>query len=290
MRREADAAASVIRTLAARRALVFTLVKRDLKVRYKASALGFLWSFGKPLFLMLTLWAVFSRIVRVHTEIPYTLHLLTGLLPWMFLQGAIGEAQYSILSNANVVKKVFLPTVAFPTASILSNLVHFLLALSVLFAFILVYCLAGDWRLFPRWELLLLPFLIALQALFLWGISLIVSSLNVFYRDVSSITEIVITAWFYLTPIIYPVQDARSQLKGMFGTDAVYYLYLCNPMTPIIVAYRRVLYGGHLSYAPEIADGTLLAGIGISLVTTLAACAFGMSIFNKLSRKFADEL
>lgn len=280
----------MIRELIAHRDLVFTLVKRDLKVRYKASALGFLWSFGKPLFLMLIMTVVFSHLVGVRSTLPYPLHILTGLLPWLFLQGSLLEAQHSILSNANIVKKVYLPTAAFPTAAMLSNLIHLLLALIVLFLFIFAYAAFVDVRLLPGWEVILLPFVILLQCILLLGVALIISSLNVFYRDVSSITEIAITAWFYLTPVIYSVATARDQLKGYQNHDFLYHLYLCNPMTPIVIAYRRVLYGEYLRDAPEVYDSTLLMGLGISLVFSLVVLFVGTRLFAKLSRKFADEL
>lgn len=282
----------MIRELMQHKELIFTLVKRDLKVRYKASALGFLWSFGRPLFLMLIMWAVFSKIVRIDKamEIPYALHLLTGLLPWMFLQGSLFDAQGTLLANSNVVKKVSLPTAVFPTACVLGNLVHLVLAMGILFVFIAGYVFFVDPRLAPSWEVVFLPGIILLQTMMLLGISLLVSSLNVFYRDVGSITEIFVTAWFYLTPVIYPVQMARVELKGMINSDIVYYLYLCNPMTPIIVGYRRVLYGNHLRHAPEISDPSLIASLCISILFTGVVLLLSLRLFSRLSRKFADEL
>ena len=282
----------MIRELLGHRELVFTLVKRDLKVRYKASALGFLWSFGRPLFLMLIMWAVFSKIVRIDEgmHIPYALHLLTGLLPWMFLQGSLFDSQGTFLANSNVVKKVSVPAGAFPLACVLSNLVHLVLAFGILCVFIAGYVFLVDPQLTPGWEVVFLPGLVLLQAAMLFGISLFVSSLNVFYRDTGSITEISVTAWFYLTPVIYPVQMAREELTSMFATDIVYYLYLCNPMTPIIVGYRRVLYGNHLRYAPEISDPTLLTGLAISAAFTAIVLVAGIRLFSRLSKSFADEL
>ncbi|CAN5489610.1 ABC transporter permease [soil metagenome] len=280
----------MISQLITHRELIYTLVKRDLKVRYKASTLGFLWSFGRPLLLMLVMWAVFSVIMRTQTEIPYSLHLLTGILPWMFFQGAIMEAQSSILANASVVKKVSLPTEAFPISTVISNLVHLVLAFLILFGFILFYTIFKDPLLFPGWEIIFLPLLILLQAAILIGISLILSSLYVFYRDVGSISEIVLTAWFYLTPVIYPMQKAREQLKGLTESDALYYLYLCNPMTPVILGYRRVFFGRHLRISPEVADSTLLIGLGMSCIFALAVLWIGTALFNRLSRRFADEL
>lgn len=279
------------RQLLANRELILTLVKRDLKVRYKATTLGFLWSFGRPLLLMLIMWTVFTVIVPIKTDIPYGLHLLTGVLAWMFFTGAIFESQVSILANSNVVKKIALPTAVFPTASVLSNLVHLLLALSVLAVFIVGYAFVMGARILPGWEIVLLPLIVILQSAILLGLSLILSSLFVYYRDVGSISEIALSAWFYLTPIIYPMQVARERLKALGGgSDILYYLYLCNPMTPIVVAYRRVLYGQYLRNAPEVADGTLLVGLGISAVWGVVLLGFGSWLFGRLSRRFADEL
>ncbi|MCC5875608.1 MAG: ABC transporter permease [Candidatus Sumerlaeia bacterium] len=280
----------MFRDLYDHRELIFTLVKRDLKIRYKASTLGFLWSFGRPLFLMLIMWGVFSLIVRIETDIPYGLHLLTGILPWMFFQGAIFEAQASVLANSNVVKKIAVPAAVFPVSSVLSNLVHLFLAMMILAVFILGYGTFLDSDLYPGWEIIFLPAIVVLQCAMLVGIGLILSSLNVYYRDVGSISEILLSAWFYLTPIIYPMQEARSVLSSLGGSNIIYYIYLCNPMTPIIVAYRRVLYGRYLSNAPEISDATLLAGLSLSVIFTITVVWVGSRMFQRLSRGFADEL
>jgi len=268
------------------RALLVTLVKRDLKVRYKASALGFLWSFGRPLALMLILWVVFSHFIGLqtaHPDLPFPMQLLAGILPWMFLTGAVFESQTAIIANENIIKKIRVPSVVFPGASVLSNLVHFLLALGVLFVFILFSTVPFGW------EIILLPFLIFLQTAFLLALAMILSSLNVFYRDVGSISEIVVTMWFYLTPIIYPLQVAREKLQE--SSDVLYYLYMLNPMTPIICGYRRVLYGSLLrTGGRELDDRTLVMGLGVSLASTVLLLFIASKLFTRLSRRFADEL
>jgi ABC-2 type transport system permease protein len=278
------------RQLLERRELILTLVKRDLKVRYKASTLGFLWSFGRPLFLMLIMWTVFTIIVPIKADIPYGLHLLTGILAWMFFTGAIFESQTSVLMNANVVKKVALPRAVFPTAAVLGNLVHLLLAFSVLAVFIVGYATILGTGILPGWEIVLLPLVVLLQCALLLGLGLILSSLFVYYRDVGSISEIFLAAWFYLTPIIYPMQVVRHRLKPLAYGEQLYYLYLCNPMTPIVVAYRRVLYGQYLRHAPEVADRTLLLGLTITAVWAAGLLLYGSWLFQRLSRRFADEL
>jgi len=297
------------RTMAGRlwrsRELIFTLVKRDLKIRYKSSALGFLWSFGRPLFLMIVLAAVFSLIPGIrsaHPILPYPLHLLAGILPWFFFAGALTDSLFSVLGNENVVKKVWLPTEVFPATSVIGQLIHFLLSLLVLALFIVAYAIFGEVPegapgagealgryMLPDLWILMLPFLIALQTLLIFGLSLILSSLNVFYRDVSSIAEILVTGWFYLTPIIYPVNLIREILR-VRGQGELYFFYMLNPMTPIIVAWRRCLFGHMMEPAPEVEESTILLGLAVATLSTLIILFIGIKIFRRASQRFADEL
>ncbi|MDK2970800.1 MAG: lipopolysaccharide transport system permease protein [Candidatus Sumerlaeota bacterium] len=287
------------------RELIFTLIKRDLKIRYKSSSLGFLWSFGRPLFLMLVIWAVFSLMVRIpssHPWLPFSLHLLTGLLPWMFMANAVSESLYSVIGNSNVVKKVWLPVEVFPASVVGGQLIHLVLATLPFAAFVTAYALFGHvpnpdgsdgvrlgMLVLPNLDALLIPFVVVLQTLLAFGICLIVSSLNVFYRDMASIVEIVLNAWFYVTPVIYPAQLARDTLKA-HGLDVAYWIWLANPMTPITLAYRRLMFGNLFDGAPEVSDGTLLLGLGIATVTTLIVLGIGVVMFGRMSRRFADEL
>lgn len=271
------------------RELIAALVKRDLKVRYKSSALGFLWSVAKPLLLMAVLFAVFSIIFRLqirNPKLPYALHLLPGILAWTYLTGALFESLHSILANANLVKKVKLPAEVFPVSSILSNLIHFLLALLILFVFMLAFKMAFSWT------ILLLPLIILLQTLFLLGPALLISSLNVFYRDVASILEVIIMAWFYVTPIFYPYYYAEKELGSIMGGLFLKF-YLLNPMAVIALAYRRALYSSALAppeNIPEISDATLLKYLFFSLIISIIMIIIGRLAFKKLSGKFADEL
>jgi ABC-type polysaccharide/polyol phosphate export permease len=285
----------------AHRALLFTLVKRDLKIRYKSTALGFVWSFGKPLLLMLVIWAVFSVFVRIpssHPWLPYPLHILTALLPWMFLSSSLNEALFAIRGNSGVIKKVWVPPEVFPVATVLSNLVHLVLANMALALIIVAYALLGHapatgeplgTMVLPGWEIIFLPVLVALQTLFILGVALVISSLNVFYHDVASITEIVLSAWFYLTPVIYASNFAREELEAR-GLSLVYWIYLCNPMTAITIGYRRVIYGQLFRHGPEVHDATLLKGLGVSALVTLLLLWAGATLFSRMSRRFADEL
>lgn len=271
------------------RELIASLVKKDLKVRYKSSALGFFWSVGKPILLMGVLLVVFSIIFRLeirNPKLPYALHLLPGILAWSFCTGAIFESLHSVLGNANLIKKVKLPSEVFPISSVLSNLLHFIFALSALFIFMLAY------RMPIGWQILLLPLIMIVQTLFLLGPSLLVSSLNVFYRDVASLLEVIMMAWFYITPIFYPYYYAERELSKI-ADGAFLHLYLLNPMAVIALAYRRVLYSSVLAppeNVPEIADAALLKYFAITIIISLVFLFFSYLVFKKLSKKFADEL
>ena len=269
------------------RNLLLNLVRRDLTVRYKSTVLGFFWSFAKPLALTGIFYLVFDVILEMHlkeTAIPFALHLLSGILAWTFFQGATTDAMHSILANANLIKKVRLPLPVFPLASVCSHMVHFILALLVLFALMI-------WQQLPPSPLiLLLPLVLALQFMLTWAIAMALAALNVFYRDVSSIWEVLTQAWFYGTPIIYPVYYATDKLDLM-GLGWLKWLYLANPMTPIVLAYRRLtLYAALSDGGLECPDSLLLLSLGLCLVVTMVIFYLSWLLFSHFSEKFADEL
>lgn len=272
-------------TLWQSRALVWTLVKKDLKVRYKASALGFLWSFGRPLFLMLILWGVFSHIVRLYpgqNRLPYALHLLGGLLPWMYFSGAVSESVHSLLAHSNVIKKVALPTEVFPAATVFSHLIHFLLALFVLGFFM------AAMRVWPDWRIVWLPALLVVQTVFTLALALLVAGLHVYYRDVASLVEILLSAWFYVTPIIYPVGLAEEKLVSM-GGFSLFALYMLNPMAAFTAGYRMALFGSAL-HPPEVQASLFQFSLAGALVSSLLLWLIAAPLYRRMSRSFADEL
>lgn len=273
------------RSLYQGRELLINLVKRDLKSRYKSTVLGFFWSFAKPLLIMVILWVVFSRIVRIDLRdpnLPFTLHLLCAILPWMYVTNSLAEAMQSVVANSELIKKARLPLEVFPVSAVMSNLVHFLLAMVVLFGFIFAF--GGSLSLW----VFALPVVIVFQTFFLIGLALIVSSLFVFYRDVASILEVVLTGWFYVTPIIYPIYLASEKLPEM-NMQWAFVLLMLNPMTPIILLYRWTLLSPEYSQ-PELSPDLLLIYSGTSLIISIAVYITGRSIFNHYKRRFADEL
>lgn len=264
--------------------LVLSLAKRDLKARYKDSVLGFFWSLLRPAFLTFILWVVFYKILPTQfgqLPVPYWMHVMVSVLAWNFFLGALTDATHSLVLNANLLKKVRLDAEVFPIASILANGVHFVLAM-VLVVGVLVISQVG-----LHWHLLLLPVVIAIEALLVLGLALYLSAMNVYYRDVGSALELAGLALFYVTPVIYPLTIAYEKLNtkmGAFWSTA----YMLNPIAPIIVAVRRVtLYRGG---GVELSDVELLMFMGVATALALVLTITGWMLFRRLSRDFADEL
>lgn len=276
------------RQIATVRNLLVNLVRRDLTVRYRSTVLGFFWSFAKPLALTGIFYIVFDKIVSIplpeSERIPAALHLLTAILAWTMFAGAGSEAMGAILSNDNLIKKVRLPLPIFPTAVVCSHLIHFVLALLVLAA-LLIWC-----GLPPTPWFALLPGVMVLHFALTLAVAFFLSSLNVFYRDIASIWEVLTQAWFYACPIIYPVNLALEQFD-QWQAPWLQWIYLANPMTPIILAYRRLmLYGAIKDPNLEVGDPVLLISLGLCVLVTIGLLGLGWGVFRRLSRQFADEL
>lgn len=253
--------------LIARRELVLNFVVRNLKQRYKDSAFGFLWSLLHPLFLVL-IYLIFIRLMRFSTSLPY---LLVGVMIWQFLSLSAGDAAGVVLGNASLVKKTWFPRIILPLSAVLGNLVHF--GLSLLVLAVALPLLGAP----PRGTWLHLPWLIALQFIFSLGISLGLSALNVFFRDVEHLVPIVLMSGFFMTPVIY---SADLVLGNPTLPAWVSTLFFANPMTALLAWYRHALLGDPLP------DAALWPGLlGVFLVFFVGAL-----VFHRLEPRFADEL
>lgn len=259
------------------RDLIRNLVVRDLKVRYKNSVLGVLWSLLNPLMMMLVFTVVFTIMTRASSNVPYfPVFVLCALLPWNFFSTSVIGATSSILSNANLVNKVYFPREILPLATVLAELVNYCLALVVLFGMILAFGIA-----LTPWALLL-PVVILIQIAFTLGIGFMLATLNVFYRDTQQIMGVVMLAWFFMTPIFYPVSILPNnyQLWGI-TIDVWRWAHILNPMTSLIATYRVILYNG----APPAYDFLLRTA-----VTALVFLLLGIFIFRRYSWRFAEEI
>ncbi len=259
-----------IREIWAYRDLLLNLVKRDLAVRYKRSALGFAWSFLNPLLMMLV-FAIVFQVVRPLSVRSYPLFVLAGLLPWNFLAGSLSGAVRSITGNAQLIDKVYFPREILPLAVVLANLVNFLLSLAV---FIPLALLLGA-RLSP-WTLAL-PVLIGVQLLLVAGLALLLAALNVFYRDTELVLDVAITAWFFLTPIFYELELLPNQV---FGVDVWRFVYTLNPMATLVTDYRYILL-----YQYPIIRHTLVPAV-LGVVCLLV----GWYLFRRVAPAFSEEV
>jgi lipopolysaccharide transport system permease protein len=258
------------------RELVRNLVIRDLKARYKNSVLGFVWCLVNPLLMMVVFTIVFTVMMPNNTIDKFPVFILCALLPWNWFSTSVTGAINSIVGNASLVKKVYFPREVLPLSVVLSSLINFLLALTVLFVMLFFF----NVRLTP-WALLL-PLVIFIQLVFTAGLALILSTLNVFYRDTGVIMEVVLLAWFFLTPIFYPI-DIIPHHRVIWGMSLNLHrlVWWLNPMASLIATYRVILYHG----APPAFDFLFR-----TFITSLGFLIVGYLFFTRYSRTFGEEV
>jgi ABC-type polysaccharide/polyol phosphate export permease len=272
-----------LRELIAYRYLIRNLVIRDLKVRYKNSILGIAWSMLNPLLMMLVYTLVFTILAGgMDAEAPPAF-ILSALLPWNFFVGTVTVAIHSFVGNAHLIKKVYFPREVLPLSVMLSNLVHFLIALPVYFGLALVTNVPGveGGSFFPY--ILWLPLIILVEAAFALGISLIVAAINVLYRDAGIIMDTLLMAWFFVTPVVWDYEVTLARTYSIMGVDVPIsrLAFIVNPMASLTAAYRDTLYYGR----PLAVDFFLRTAFTAGLVLLL-----GYWVFRRLNWRFGEEL
>ena len=261
-----------LKTLYRHRQLIAALTGRDLKARYRGSILGFFWSLANPLLLLAVYTLVFTKFFeRPGGVTPYPLFLFVGILPWTFFSAAVLESTTSISSNAGLIKKVMFPAEALPLVVVSSHLVHFALAVPVLLAAKVAYTLMG--RTTMNATILLVPVLMLLQAMFVAGIAMCVSSASILFRDLRDIIANLLQLGFFITPIIYAVNEIQS--------GALRALLRVNPMTPFIVAYQDLVFYGRL---PGTSDTLLIVAYSLFSITA------GITVFDRLRDTLAEAI
>lgn len=248
------------------REAIRNFVVRDLKVRYSHSALGFVWSLFNPLLMMLVFWVVFTFMRQDIQRFP--IYLLAGLLPWNFFSGSILTATIAITGNGPLIGRVYFPREILPISNILSNGVHFLLALIPFFAILLAYRSPVGISVF--W----LPIVLTVQVLFTLGMGFFLSSVNVYFRDTQQVVDVINQAWFFMTPIIYSLDLITNPALRQL-------VLIVNPMASLITNYRYILYSG---VQPDL---KLLA---ITTAEALIVLLIGLAVFKRLSPAFAEEI
>jgi len=256
-----------LKELWAYRELLYFLIWRDMKVRYKQTALGVGWAIIQPVFTMIVFSVFFGRLGKIPSDgIPYPIFSFAALVPWTFFAQGLGQASNSLVGSANLIKKVYFPRLAIPIASVSSGIIDFSIAFIMLLGMMLYY------GILPTLNLIWLPCLLLLTIVTSLGVSLWLSALNVQFRDVRHVLPFLTQLWFFATPIAYP----SSLLSEPWRT-----LYSLNPMVGVVEGFRWALLG------TETAPGPMLV---VSSLTALALLVGGAYYFRRLEKTFADVI
>jgi lipopolysaccharide transport system permease protein len=246
------------------RELLFFLTWRDVKVRYKQTALGAAWAILQPLFMMIIFTIFFGRLAGVASAgIPYPLFALAGLVPWTFFANAITASGNSLVGSANLITKVYFPRLIVPAAAMMAGLVDFLLAFLILVVMMFYY------RVQLTVQILFLPVLILLTALFSLGVGTWMSALNVKYRDVRFALPFLIQLWLFVSSVILPSTSVPQKWR---------WLLMLNPMSGIIEGYRAALFGLPFDWP----------ALGIASALTIVVLLYAIYAFGRVERSFAD--
>ena len=255
------------------RELIYFLIWRDIKVRYKQTALGAAWAIIQPFFTMIVFTIFFGRLAGVPSDnVPYPIFSYTALLPWGLFTKALGDAGRSMISNRSMITKVYFPRLVIPIASVLSGVVDFAIAFLVLLAMMVYYNTlpGGTYQVIPTAAVWTLPLFLLLALVTALGVGLWLSALNVIYRDINYILPFLTQFWLFITPIAYPSSMIPEKWR---------LLYALNPMTGVVEGFRWALLGTGTAPAPMLAVSTTIA-----LVVLLS----GLFYFRRMERTFAD--
>ena len=247
------------------RELLFFLIWRDVKVRYKQAVLGIAWAIIQPLVTMVIFSVIFGQLAKLPSEgIPYPVFCYAALLPWQLFSGALTRCGTSLVGNANLLTKVYFPRLIIPLSATLSGLVDFAISFIVLLGLMLYY------RMFPTWAVLWLPLLVIFTLVTALSVGLWLSALNVQYRDVQHIIPFVVQAWMFASPIVYSAE--------LIPSGPWRFVYGLNPLTGVIQGFRWILLGTRPPHEWMIVS----AGVVAILIVT------GLYYFRRMEKSFAD--
>ncbi|AEG45123.1 ABC transporter permease [Isoptericola variabilis] len=276
-----------LKDLARQRELLDMLIRRELKARYKDSALGFLWSLGRPLAMLAIYYLALGQFLGAARHIPaFAIFIYAGLTAWGFYSEALVSGTGSVVANSGLVKKVYLPREVFPLSSVGSAFFNFMIQVVILLTATLV---AGQFPLGARWGYFVLALLVLVT--YAVALSLILSAVNVYLRDVQYLVDIFIMIFFWLSPIVYAWSFVRDAL-GSSGLTAgaqemLMELYLANPVTLAVIGFQETFWvaGDALPSVPDLA-----ARLGVALGVGLLLLWLAQRVFARLQSNFAQEL
>src|SRR6266480_316337 len=253
-----------LRDLWSFRELLYFLTWRDVKIRYKQTALGVAWAVMQPLLTMLIFTLFFGRLAGVPSDnIPYPLFAYAGLLPWTFFANAIGNSGNSLVGSANLITKVYFPRMIIPAAAIGAGMVDLGISFIVLIPLMIYYGVTVSW------SILMFPVVVLLTTLLALGVGMWLSALNVKYRDVRFALPFIIQLWMFVSPVIYPSSFLPPRWRSLFAL---------NPMTGIIEGYRSSLFGHSFNWK----------ALTFATLITLAMLIYSSFAFRRMEKSFAD--
>lgn len=255
----------VFKNLYEYRELLKSSIKKDVGGKYKNSVLGVLWTFLYPLLQIAVYAIVFPLIMRSNME-NYTVFVCCGLIPWNFFSTAISRSSFTMIENGNILKKVYFPREILPISVVTSEAVNFVISTIIILAFVLGTGMG------LTWYVIFYPVILLIQYILLIGISLFVSSITVYFRDLQHFIGIALQLLFYATPIVYATNIIPESYQ---------WILRLNPMTFIIDGYRSIFY---YQQQPDFIS------LGITLLVSLILCVVGYLLFSKLQKRFAEEL
>jgi len=273
------------------RELLVGMVRKELKVKYKNSALGFFWTMLNPALYITVFWLVFTKFLQ--NGIPqFVIYFASGLLVWNLFTAALSGATSSVVDNAGIVKKVYFPREILPLASVGAAVVHYLLQLSVLVMMLVAFQHNVNWTL-----IYLLPFALITLLIFVGGLGILFSAINVYSRDMQHLLELILLAWFWLTPVVYAYKKLPSEgIFGMVGS-----LIRANPMAAIIAPFQKVIYVNEevvstfsdkslVRILPDETTFWYLKNLSLTLAFSIVLFVFAMRVFDRAQGNFAEEL
>lgn len=254
-----------LRELWAYRELLYFLIWRDVKVRYKQTVLGAAWAIIQPVFNMIVFTLFFKRVITLQDGIPYEVFTLSALVPWSLFENGLNQSANSLVGSANLIKKVYFPRLTIPIATVLAGLVDFLLAFLILLGMMLWFGIT------PTINIVFLPFFVLLAILTSLGVGLWLSALNVQFRDIRYTIPFLSRLWFFATPIIYPSTTINSEFWRT--------IYGLNPMVGVIDGFRWALLGG---------AQPAWAMLAMSFIAAVLLLVTGGLYFRRMEKNFAD--
>lgn len=248
------------------RELLYFLTLRDIKVRYKQTALGVIWIVMQPLLLTLVFTIFLGRVARVDSgPIPYPLFTYAALLPWTFFSSAVGNGAGSLVGSAQLITKVYFPRLVVPTAAVSARLVDVAISLVLLGVMMLLY------RVPPTWNVVMVPVLLAVTAVLSLALGTWLSAVNVRYRDVGVMVPVLLQLWMFVSPVIYSSKSVPARW---------HWLYIMNPLAGVVENFRTAVFGGAFDWP----------ALGVSAAFALVFLVEAARMFRYMERSFADVI